>query len=54
MYTLCGEALSGLSILVITWGGDLVIRGFLGCFSHLSGSLEREWQALSDVGRLSF
>jgi len=24
------------------------------CFSHLSESLESEWQALSDVGRLAF
>jgi len=31
MYTLLGEALSGLSILVIMWGGDLVM-GLLGVF----------------------
>ena len=52
----CSEKLlSGLSILIIMWGGDLVM-GLLGlfCFSHLSESLEREWQALSDVGRLAF
>ena len=40
---------------IIVVGGRLSNKGlFLGSFSHLSESLEREWQALSDVGRLAF